>query len=124
MDFLLIVMIGMPLGLGIVWQVYVFKKHDKVGPDALFVSIMTYDWSDKMPARIIAALIASHVIFLGVLGFYAIAVFDEHKTFSFLEMVGSVGRALVLCGFLIIKSYFGPVVVGYMVASSAYFGYE
>lgn len=61
---------------------------------------------------------------VGVLGFYTIAVFDANKTFSFLDVVVTLGKAIILCGFLLIKSYLGPVMTGYTIASVAYFGYE
>lgn len=109
MDWTAIGIIGVLSLLGIWWQFFLISKRDGDGHG---------------PRRVIPAVFAGLVVFLGVTVWSIIGVIDENKALSVPDALWMDFKALIFGFSLCIKSYLGPVVLAFTLSFVTYHYFE
>jgi len=106
-DIIEVIIIGIIVSGGIIWQFYLINKRDS--------------WDDGPPFRVIPAGIIGVIIFLGVVVFSILGYIDERRGLPFIFIFTNGGKALILCLVLILKSYFSPITAAFSLSCVVYF---
>ncbi|MBL8398954.1 MAG: hypothetical protein JNL84_12580 [Candidatus Accumulibacter sp.] len=110
MDSLPVILVGIIGFISIVWQ---------------FILIFIKDQSSDFPVRLIGGFLVSAVILIGVVFYSSYLLFDSQvKDYTILSAGKSIGLALVFGILFMLKSYFGPVVLGYVAGYSIYMFFQ
>ncbi|KFB66858.1 hypothetical protein [Candidatus Accumulibacter vicinus] len=108
MDSLPVIFVGI-IGLAsLVWQCKLFVED-----------------AGDCPVRVMSGLVISAIIMIGVIFYSSFLLFDAQvKNYTILSAAKSIGLALVFGFLFTLKSYFGPLVLGYVASYSVYMFFQ
>jgi hypothetical protein len=110
MDSLPVIIIGIVGLVSIGWQVILIER----------------DQGGDFPKRVASGLIVSAIIIIGVTFYSSYRLFFDSavKDYSVLSAAKGIGLAVVFGFLFTVKSYFGPLVLGYVAGYSVYMFFE
>ena len=99
-----VVLVGLLVLGGIVWQVYLIQQDE-----------------DEAPTRVIPAGIAGAILCLGVIVVSVIEIVDSRRELSVWTALTNTGKVGVLAISLLVKSYFAPITASLTLSCVVYF---
>lgn len=109
MDSLPVILVGIIGLVSVVWQFKLFEE----------------DGHGDFPVRLTSGLVISAIILIGVVFYSSYLLFDDQvKNYTILSAAKSIGLAVVFGFLFTVKSYFGPLVLGYVAGYSIYMFFQ
>lgn len=105
MRFFKVVIIGLLMATGIVWQMHLFAKDSR-----------SVDFPDRMKPAVAVAI----VMFLGIVIYTVIAQNDPASTLPWWMFLANAGKAIVLAAVILGQAFLAPIVGAYVLSWTAY----
>ncbi len=123
MDSLPVIIVGIIGLVSVGWQFKLLENDQLVGRFG-YRSRYLYDL-DHLPLRLKSGLVVGAIILVGVVFYSSYLLFDPKITnYTILSAAKCVGLALVFGLLFVLKSYFGPLVLGYVAGYSVYMFFQ